>query len=159
MDKVQKIKTEIERRLKANGAFDEVGDDAWAYDQGIVDAYKSILSFIKSLEKENEPKIKGWVARDRNNALDDINTLIKAIAIVLTKKTILIDSFNTTETPDLSVKGTVTVTAQRVFSLTFTELLRPSEIKAMMNGEGLPTVFEQILKEYNHLLSNHEDNR
>lgn len=68
-DTIEKIKAEIEKRLKANGAFDEVGDDAWAYDQGLVDAYKSILSFIESLGKESVPKIKGWVARDKNNSL------------------------------------------------------------------------------------------
>lgn len=41
---------EIEKRLKANGAFDEVGDDAWFEDKGMCDAYKSILSFLDTIE-------------------------------------------------------------------------------------------------------------
>ena len=41
---------EIEKRLKANGAFDEMGDAAWWEDKGMCDAYKSILSFINTLE-------------------------------------------------------------------------------------------------------------
>jgi hypothetical protein len=88
------------------------------------------------------------------NNITDIGTLIKAIATVLIKKKILIDSFNTTESPDLSVKGVVS--SQRVFSLTFTEILRPSEIKKMMSSEGLPTVCEQIQKEYNRLLNEYK---
>ena len=52
MAQIEQIKAEIERRLKANGSYDEVGDSAWHYDQGMVDAYSSILSFIESLEKE-----------------------------------------------------------------------------------------------------------
>lgn len=41
---------EIEKRLHANGAFDEVSDEAWAEDVGMCNAYKSILSFINTLE-------------------------------------------------------------------------------------------------------------
>lgn len=48
---IQKIKAEIEERLKCNGAFDEVGDSQWHYDQGMIDAYKHMLSYIESLEQ------------------------------------------------------------------------------------------------------------
>lgn len=41
---------EIEKRLHANGAFDEFGDEAWAEDVGMCNAYKSILSFLDTLE-------------------------------------------------------------------------------------------------------------
>ena len=41
---------EIEKRLHANGAFDEVGDEAWSEDVGMCNAYKSILSFLNTLE-------------------------------------------------------------------------------------------------------------
>ena len=41
---------EIEKRLHANGAFDEVGDEAWSEDVGMCNAYKSILSFLDTLE-------------------------------------------------------------------------------------------------------------
>ena len=44
------VVAEIEKRLKANGAFDEVGDEAWAEDKGMCEAYRSILSFINTLE-------------------------------------------------------------------------------------------------------------
>ena len=44
------IVAEIEKRLKANGAFDEMGDAAWWEDKGMCDAYKSILSFLDTLE-------------------------------------------------------------------------------------------------------------
>lgn len=54
MELIDKIRAEIANRLKANGAFDEVGDSAWEYDQGMIDAYKSILSFLDTLQ---EPKI------------------------------------------------------------------------------------------------------
>lgn len=42
--------SEIEKRLHANGAFDEFGDEAWAEDVGMCNAYKSILSFLNTLE-------------------------------------------------------------------------------------------------------------
>lgn len=45
-----KIVAEIKKRLHANGAFDEVGDEAWAEDVGMCKAYKSILSYIDTLE-------------------------------------------------------------------------------------------------------------
>ena len=44
------VVAEIEKRLHANGAFDEVGDEAWAEDVGMCNAYKSILSFLDTLE-------------------------------------------------------------------------------------------------------------
>lgn len=44
------VVAEIERRLKANGAFDEMGDAAWWEDKGMCDVYKSILSFVDTLE-------------------------------------------------------------------------------------------------------------
>ena len=43
---------EIDDRLHCNGAFDEVGDYAWHYDQGMVDAYNHIKDFITSLRHE-----------------------------------------------------------------------------------------------------------
>lgn len=55
---------EIEKRLHANGAFDEVGDEAWAEDVGMCNAYKSILSFLNTLEvKEVDLKraIDKWI--------------------------------------------------------------------------------------------------
>ena len=44
------VVAEIEKRLHANGAFDEFGDEAWAEDVGMCNAYKSILSFLDTLE-------------------------------------------------------------------------------------------------------------
>lgn len=41
---------EIHKRLHANGAFDTTFDTAWAEDVGMCNAYKSILSFIDTLE-------------------------------------------------------------------------------------------------------------
>ena len=41
---------EIEKRLHANGAFDEVGDEAWAEDAGMCNAYKASLSFLDTLD-------------------------------------------------------------------------------------------------------------
>lgn len=49
IDKSEVVK-EIEKRLHANGAFDEVGDEAWSEDVGMCNAYKSILSFLNTLE-------------------------------------------------------------------------------------------------------------
>ena len=46
------LRKEINERLSCNGAFDEVGDSAWHYDQGIIAAYKHILSFIDSLQQD-----------------------------------------------------------------------------------------------------------
>ena len=53
---IEKIRAEIKIRLSANGAFDEEGDSAWHYDQGLNDAYNYILSFLSDLEKEEKPK-------------------------------------------------------------------------------------------------------
>lgn len=47
-----KLIAEIENRLHCNGAFDEVGDSQWHYDQGVVDTYKHIKEFITSLKQE-----------------------------------------------------------------------------------------------------------
>ena len=52
---IEKIRAEIKIRLSANGAFDEEGDSAWHYDQGLNDAYNHILSFLSDLEKEEKP--------------------------------------------------------------------------------------------------------
>lgn len=41
---------EINKRLQANGAFDTTFDTAWSEDIGMCNAYKSILSFIDTLE-------------------------------------------------------------------------------------------------------------
>ena len=47
-----KLIAEIDDRLHCNGAFDEVGDYEWHYDQGMVDAYNHIKEFITSLQQE-----------------------------------------------------------------------------------------------------------
>ena len=47
-----KLIAEIDDRLHCNGAFDEVGDYWWHYDQGMVDAYNHIKDFITSLQQE-----------------------------------------------------------------------------------------------------------
>ena len=52
---IEKIRAEIKIRLSANGAFDEEGDSAWHYDQGLNDAYNYILSFLSDFEKEEKP--------------------------------------------------------------------------------------------------------
>ena len=52
---IEKIRAEIKIRLSANGAFDEEGDSAWHYDQGLNDAYNYILSFLSDLEKSEKP--------------------------------------------------------------------------------------------------------
>lgn len=52
---IEKIRAEIKIRLSANGAFDEEGDSAWHYDQGLNDAYNYILSVLSDLEKEEKP--------------------------------------------------------------------------------------------------------
>ncbi len=89
------VVAEIENRLKANGAFDEMGDAAWWEDKGMRDAYRSILSFIDTLKvKEVDLKlIVGWfdhiaqIANDRKTlngkimedwaALDEIKCLAR----------------------------------------------------------------------------------
>lgn len=50
-----KLKAEIKERLHCNGSFDECGDTAWDYDQGMIAAYNYVLSFIDSLQQE-QPK-------------------------------------------------------------------------------------------------------
>lgn len=60
---------EIEKRLHANGAFDEVGDEAWAEDVGMCNAYKSILSFINTLEVKEvdlEEELSNYIKHYRN---------------------------------------------------------------------------------------------
>ena len=54
---IEKIRAEIKIRLSANGAFDEEGDSAWHYDQGLNDAYNYILSFLSDLEKSEKPTL------------------------------------------------------------------------------------------------------
>ena len=48
----EKLIAEIDERLHCNGSFDEVGDSAWLYDQGLIDAYKYIKKFVVSLKRE-----------------------------------------------------------------------------------------------------------
>lgn len=48
---------EIDKRLKANGAFDEVSDEAYAEDRGMCEAYRSILSFINTIEVKEDLEI------------------------------------------------------------------------------------------------------
>lgn len=48
----EKLKAEINERLHCNGSFDECGDTAWDYDQGMVAAYNYVLSSIESLQQE-----------------------------------------------------------------------------------------------------------
>ena len=60
----EKLKAEIKERLRCNGSFDECGDTAWDYDQGMVAAYNYILSLIDSLQQE-QPEMdlynNGWI--------------------------------------------------------------------------------------------------
>lgn len=74
----EKLKAEIEERLHCNGSFDECGDTAWDYDQGMVAAYNYVLSFIDTLQQEQpevdldnkiEKYLRGWVARDKDGRL------------------------------------------------------------------------------------------
>lgn len=51
------VVAEIEKRLHTNGAFDEFGDEAWAEDVGMCNAYKSILSFLDTLEVKEDLEI------------------------------------------------------------------------------------------------------
>ena len=61
---------EIEKRLHANGAFDKVGDEAWSEDVGMCNAYKSILSFLNTLEvKEVE------LEKEIKNRIDNLSNL------------------------------------------------------------------------------------
>lgn len=46
------IVAEIEKRLNANGSFDEFGDETWFEENCWLAAYKSILSFINTLESK-----------------------------------------------------------------------------------------------------------
>lgn len=74
------IVAEIEKRLKANGAFDEMGDAAWWEDKGMCDAYKSILSFLDTLEVKEadlEEEIKRFTM---SKELYDADSVIKAVA-------------------------------------------------------------------------------
>lgn len=73
METIKKIKAEIERRYNDNlnvvEKF-ELGKITATIFGEIAKEYLSLMSFIESLEKEPDaPKIKGWVARDRNKAL------------------------------------------------------------------------------------------
>ena len=66
---------EIEKRLHANGAFDEFGDEAWAEDVGMCNAYKSILSFLDTLEVKDDSlgnfKSLQHISRDLKSTLQD----------------------------------------------------------------------------------------
>ena len=61
-----RLKAEIKERFHCNGSFDECGDTAWDYDQGMVAAYNYVLSFIDSLQQEQLPGIEehGVLGRD-----------------------------------------------------------------------------------------------
>lgn len=48
----EKLIAEIDARLHCNGAFDEVGDSSWHYDQGMVDAYKHLRKVVTTLQQE-----------------------------------------------------------------------------------------------------------
>jgi hypothetical protein len=50
----EKLIAEIDARLHCNGAFDEVGDSSWHYDQGMVDAYKHLRKVVTTLQQEQE---------------------------------------------------------------------------------------------------------
>ena len=71
---------EIEKRLHANGAFDEVGDEAWSEDVGMCNAYKSILSFLNTLEVKDidlDLEITLWANAIPEIRLDDVERLAK----------------------------------------------------------------------------------
>lgn len=59
----EKLKAEIEQLIKVNKELTPRD-----FTQGIAAGYADVLSSIKSLEQE-QSTIKGWVARDRDNAL------------------------------------------------------------------------------------------
>ena len=44
------VVAEIEKRLHANGAFDEVGDEVWSEDVGMCNAYKAFFLFSTLLK-------------------------------------------------------------------------------------------------------------
>ena len=63
-----RLRAEIKERLHCNGSFDECGDTAWDYDQGMVAAYNYVLSFLDSLQQEQDLIIinkKGWEAQEQ----------------------------------------------------------------------------------------------
>lgn len=78
---IEKIRAEVKIRLSANGAFDEEGDSAWHYDQGLNDAYNYILSFLDTLEKEEKP-IEGLEEEIRRYQKEvwDYDTLLSDVA-------------------------------------------------------------------------------
>ena len=94
----EKLIAEIDNRLHCNGAFDEVGDYAWHYDQGMVDAYKYIRKFITSLQQEQPIEGKQVVIiteadGDANihwdcRSLDDVEALLKSAESFITEKQI-----------------------------------------------------------------------
>ena len=66
MTQLEQIKTEIWRLIKVNKSLKPRD-----FTQGIAVGYADVLSFIESLEKEElqDIKIKGWVARDKDDSL------------------------------------------------------------------------------------------
>ena len=74
MNQIQAIKKEIERRTEILTRIyaemvERKDDEMRTYYHGKIVALEEFLSFIESLEKEQEPKIKGWVARDKDGQL------------------------------------------------------------------------------------------
>lgn len=68
------LMAEIEKRLHANGAFDTTFDTAWAEDVGMCNAYKSILSFIDTLEVKEvnlEEEIANYINRHYHIKFDE----------------------------------------------------------------------------------------
>lgn len=81
----EKIIAEIDYRLHCNGAFDEVGDYQWHYDQGMVDAYKYIREVVTSLqqeqpevdlEKEMDRFFEGMPIQEHENIFEDTYHMI-----------------------------------------------------------------------------------
>ena len=64
------VVAEIEKRLHANGAFNEVSDEAWAEDVGMCNAYKSILSFLDTLEVKEVD-----LGQEIKNGIDNLSNL------------------------------------------------------------------------------------
>ena len=64
------VVAEIEKRLHANGAFNEVSDEAWAEDVGMCNAYKSILSFLDTLDVKEVD-----LGQEIKNGIDNLSNL------------------------------------------------------------------------------------
>ena len=73
MEAIQKIKRDIERRmaLLRMSCADKVFTGKEKRDMVVAhEELMRLLSLIESLEKEPAPKIKGWVARDKDGELE-----------------------------------------------------------------------------------------